>query len=339
MAITPKSGCGTVIAVLGAGAWGTALAWRLAANGHHVQLWVRDAAAAGRMREARENTRYLPGVRLPPLLETTHDHRQALAYADDILLATPSHAFEDVLRLVAGVCNPSRLAWATKGFQHGSARLLHCLVEDCFGDGCARAVLSGPTFAAEVARALPTAVTVAASTEAFAHRLQQLFQAGTFRVYASDDIAGVEIGGALKNVLAIAVGISDGLGFGANARAALIARGLQEVYKVAQVYGGRSETLMGLAGLGDLVLTCTDDQSRNRRFGLLVGGGRSPSEAKAELGLLVEGTACAREVERIAAERGLDLPIMGAVADVVAGRAQPMQAVQRLLARQVKSNF
>jgi glycerol-3-phosphate dehydrogenase (NAD(P)+) len=321
-----------MIAVLGAGSWGTALAWRLGANAHPVTLWGRSQTAMASLQRTRVNADYLPDARLPEPVTATADIGDLLG-AREVIIAAPSHAFDEMLDTVAHVMEPVGVAWATKGFASGSGRLLHEVAQERLGATMPLAAISGPTFAAEVARDLPSAITIAASSEVFSARLQRLFHAPTFRAYTSDDLVGVQIGGALKNVLAIAVGISDGLGFGANAKAALIARGLAELMRVGAAYGASTETLMGLSGVGDLVLTCTDDQSRNRRFGLLLGAGASPAQAREQLGVLVEGAVCAGEIERQAQQRGLDLPIIGRVADVLAERMTALDAVHLLLER------
>ncbi|HSH30385.1 MAG TPA: NAD(P)H-dependent glycerol-3-phosphate dehydrogenase, partial [Thiohalobacter sp.] len=255
------------IAVLGAGSWGTALAILLARNGHRVRLWGHEPAAMRAMADTGENRDYLPGVRFPDGLEAVSELDAALA-ADDLLVVVPSHAFREVLERIRNrVRELGRLIWGTKGLEMASGRLLHQVAAEVLGDGVACAVVSGPTFAGEVARGLPTAATVAAADPSVAEHFAALLRGETFRAYTSDDRIGLELGGAIKNVLAIAAGISDGLGFGANSRAALITRGLVEMMRLGEALGGQRETFMGLSGIGDLVLTCTDDQSRNRRLG------------------------------------------------------------------------
>lgn len=322
------------LAVLGAGAWGTALAVRVARNGHGVRLWGRDADAMRAMAASRCNARYLPQLSLPPALQLESCIATALDGVSDVLVAMPSAAFHQGLLWIAEHAPPGAgLVWACKGFEHGTGRLLSEVVVERLGAGRRMAVLSGPTFAAEVARDLPTAVTLGAPPGGYAKHLLGLFHDDTFRVYTTDDVPGVQVGGAAKNVLAVAVGVSDGLGFGANSRAALIARGLQEMVRLGEALGGRRETIMGMSGLGDLVLTCTDDQSRNRRFGLLLGRGVSPDSARERLGALVEGAGTALEVQRLAERLHLDLPIMAEVAALLEERRSPREAVQRLLAR------
>ncbi|HEY5720448.1 MAG TPA: NAD(P)H-dependent glycerol-3-phosphate dehydrogenase, partial [Gammaproteobacteria bacterium] len=278
------------IAVLGAGSWGTALAIRLAHNGNPTRLWGHDPDEVAPLARDRVNARYLPGAPFPAGLDATADLAAALAGVRDVLVAVPSHAFAETLGRLAGHAPAGmRVAWATKGLEPETGRLLSEVAAERLPAAQALAVVSGPTFAREVAAGLPTAVTVAANRRAFADALTRRLHAETFRAYTSRDLVGVQLGGAVKNVLAIAAGIADGLGFGANARAALITRGLAEMLRLGRALGARRDTFMGLAGLGDLVLTCTDDQSRNRRFGLALGRGTPPARALAEIGQVVEG--------------------------------------------------
>jgi len=324
--------------VIGAGSWGTALAVLLARNGAAVRLWGRDPQALHSLDHARCNQRYLPGVALPSELRISVALDAALRDADDVLLAVPSHAFRDVVAAVAAA-RPGldAVAWATKGLEPGSGRFLSDIVADVLGTGCARALLSGPTFAAEVARGLPTAVTVAGHPDAYVRRLAARFHRDAFRVYTSDDLVGVQLGGAVKNVLAIAAGIADGLGLGANTRAALITRGLAEVTRLGVALGGRSETFVGLAGLGDLLLTCTDDQSRNRRFGIALARGASVQDAAARVGQVVEGLGNAREVCALAQRQGVEMPIAQQVHRVLFQGVEPGAAVRALLARRSRT--
>jgi len=333
------------VAVLGGGSWGTALALLLARNGQRPRLWARDPAQVAAMRRERRNRRYLPDFSLDPSIALTGDAAEAVRGARDLLLAVPSHAFRDALERIAPQLAPdARVAWATKGFAGESAdggapdaprgaRLLHELVAEALGEEVPAAVLSGPTFAAEVAAGLPTAVTVASAHPGFAADLSARLHDSRFRVYTSDDLVGVEVGGAVKNVLAIAAGIADGLGFGANARAALITRGLVELMRLGVALGGRRETFMGLAGLGDLVLTCTDDLSRNRRVGLALGRGESLDAALGALGQVAEGVRTAAEVMRLARRLGVEMPICEQVARVLHRGVAPADAVQALLER------
>ena len=323
------------LAVLGAGAWGTALAILLARNGRDVCLWGRDPAKIDTYRRAGRNLDHLPDVPFPPGLTLSADLDTALADREDCLVVVPSGAFRPLLERLARHGGVRRIAWGTKGLEPGSRRPLHEVVEAILGPVPA-AVVSGPSFATEVARGLPTAVTVASRNACFAHELADALHNETFRAYTSDDVVGVEIGGAVKNVLAIAAGISDGLGFGANARAALITRGLAEITRLGLALGGQMQTFMGLAGMGDVVLTCTDDQSRNRRLGLLLGQGLDLDAARARLGALTEGVAAAREALALARERRVEMPITEQVHRVLYQGADPREAVHRLLTRAIK---
>ena len=322
------------IAALGAGSWGTALAILLARNGHGVVLWGRSSEQVVAMSQERCNRRYLPHHAFPDSLEVTADLDEALARAAVVLVAVPSHAFQTICaRLQPRVSDLDGLFWATKGFEPGTGRLLHEVAEDTVASGTPTAVLSGPTFADEIARGLPAAVSCASSNSDFAERVAGLFRNAHFRVYTSTDTVGVEIGGAVKNVLAIAAGIADGLGFGANTRAALITRGLREIMRFGTAMGGRPESFMGLAGLGDLVLTCTDDQSRNRRFGLALAQGLSVEAAEQSVSQVVEGISAAREVMRQASRIAVEMPIAEQVYRVLHEGVAPVDGVHALLAR------
>lgn len=323
--------------VLGAGSWGTALALQLARNRIPVRLWGRDPQTMQTVARRRENARYLPGVILPRDVEPLADLAAALDDTQLCVIAVPSGGFRDLLRALRDVRpDPPPLVWATKGLEMASAKWLHEVVADEVGAGDERAVLSGPSFAREVARGLPTAVTVASPRLDFATRVAELFHGEALRVYISQDIIGVELGGAVKNVLAIAAGISDGLGYGANARAALITRGLHEIMYLGERVGASRETLMGLSGLGDLVLTCTDDQSRNRRFGLALGRGTPQAQAREEIAQAIEGIDTAKVLARLAREAGLELPICQQVQRVLFEGLEPRAAVSQLLARRLK---
>ena len=325
------------VAVLGAGSWGTALALLLARNGHDVRLWGHDPEEVAPLRRERENRRYLPGVAFPPSLNAGADLAEALAGIDLVLVAVPSHAYGATLaRLRPLLPATAGFAWATKGLEHGSGRFLHEVALETLGRDRSVAVISGPSFAAEVACGLPTAVTVAAKDAKHARRVAAVLHGSNLRAYTSSDVIGVELGGAVKNVLAIAAGISDGLGFGANARAALITRGLAEMVRLGVAVGGQRETFMGLAGIGDLVLTCTDDQSRNRRFGLAIGRGDSAGVARATIGQVVEGAETVRETLRLARRHGVELPITEQVDAVLYHGQSPRRAVENLLARDPK---
>jgi len=326
------------IAVLGAGSWGTALAIHLARNGNPTTLWGHDPAEVAPLVRERVNRHYLPDAPFPDGLQATADLAAAVAAARDLLVVVPSHAFAATLARLAGVMRAdTRLAWATKGLEPETGRLLSEVAGERLPGVAALAVISGPTFAREVAAGLPTAVTVAANRKAFAAALSRRLHAETFRTYTSRDLVGVQLGGAVKNVLAIAAGIADGLGFGANARAALITRGLAEMLRLGRALGARRDTFMGLAGLGDLVLTCTDDQSRNRRFGLALGRGIPAAQALTEIGQVVEGRATAREVHRLAQRHGVEMPIVEQAYQVLWQGRSPRAAVHALLARTPKA--
>ena len=332
----------TTVAVLGAGAWGTAVACHLAARAahpSHVTLWARDAAQAGAIASARENARYLPGVQLPEPLVVTADLATA-ARAGLLVAAVPVEALPELARrlVAAGVRAP--LVWLAKGFVASPAfpagfGLAHQLIAPDWPAPVA--IASGPTFAEEVARGLPAALTVASVDEELATAVASLLRGDTLRAYETDDIAGVEVGGAVKNVLAIAAGASDGLGFGHNARAALVTRGLAETGRLSLAMGGRRETLMGLAGLGDLVLTCTGDLSRNRRVGIALAQGRPLPAVLAELGHVAEGVRAARAARALAAHHGIEMPICEAVDRVLHEGLAPRDAVLGLLRREPKS--
>ncbi len=324
------------IGIVGAGSWGTALAILLATNGTPTHLWGNNTEDIETMQLQRCNQRYLPGITLPDKLQPTTALTD-LAGCGIILLAVPSHAFHQVLAEVRQCLPGTRyLAWATKGFEEQTSRLLHQVVEQLFGDTIDYAVLSGPTFAQEVAQGLPTAMTVASRSHDFAVRLAKLLHNTNFRAYTSTDVIGVEIGGAVKNVLAIAAGISDGLEFGANARAALITRGLAEIIRLGTRMGAEKETFMGLAGLGDLVLTCTDNLSRNRRFGLAIAQNKSHAQAQTEIGQVVEGIKTAKSVYQMSVTLSVDMPITEQVYKILYDGKDPKTAVQSLFRRNIK---
>lgn len=325
------------VAVLGPGSWGTALALQLCRNGHRVRLWGHEAAQIADLRRDRENRHFLPGFPLPDLLDPTDSLEEALADATDCLSVVPSHAFASVVEALRGrLPRGTGFAWATKGLDPQSGGLLHHTARSALRDQ-SLAVVSGPSFALEVARGLPTAVTVASDDERFAARTAELLHGERFRAYTSADMIGVEICGAAKNVLAIATGIADGLGFGANTRAAIITRGLAELIRLGTALGGRPETFMGLAGVGDLVLTCTDDQSRNRRMGLRLARGMSVADAKAEIGQEVEGVVTAQSVRLLAQRYGVEMPIAEQVYLVLYEGVSPGQATAALLERERKA--
>jgi glycerol-3-phosphate dehydrogenase (NAD(P)+) len=326
------------IAVIGAGSWGTALAVLLARNGVPTVMWGRETDHLREIDRTRRNSRFLPDIVIPEALRIETDLRAALAEARDVLVVVPSEGFRATLEQISALAPARpRLAWATKGFEPGTSKLLHEVANEVFADDMPSAVISGPTFAREVAAGLPTAVTVAANDASFAEHLVTRLHNERFRVYTTDDVIGVEVGGAVKNALAIAAGIADGLGFGANTRAALVTRGLTEVMRLGVALGGQRETFMGLAGLGDLVLTCTDNQSRNRRLGLALASGKTLSDAVHEIGQVVEGIKTVREVFQVAARLEIDMPICEQVYAVICQGTDPQTAVQTLLTRAQKS--
>src|ERR1700723_2322568 len=323
--------------VIGAGSWGTALAILLAREGRLTQLWSRDAAQLDAMRGARRNMRYLPEASFPESLQVAVDLEQALEGARDALIAVPSHAFRATLEGIRPHLAPhTRIAWATKGFEIESGLLPHQVVREVLGT-TPGAVLSGPTFAKEVGAGLPTAMTVASPDEDFAKELAQSLSGPSFRAYTQTDIMGVGVGGAVKNVIAIGSGIADGMGFGANTRVALITRGLAEMMRLGVKLGAARETFMGLAGLGDLVLTCTDDQSRNRRFGMALGRSESLSEAQSSIHQVVEGLPAGRAAYEVAQRLSVDMPICQEIYRIMHEGKPVRAAVQALMGREVRS--
>jgi glycerol-3-phosphate dehydrogenase (NAD(P)+) len=326
------------IAVIGAGSWGTALAIHLARTGHETVLWGRDPAALADMAATRSNRRYLPDAVFPDGLAVEPDLSRAVDRALDLLIAVPSHGFSSILADLRPMLRDGiRIAWATKGFEVETGRLPPQVAAEVLGVAVPTAVLSGPTFAREVGAGLPTAMTIASRDEAYALSLAQGLSGPNFRAYTSSDMIGVEVGGATKNVLAIGAGISDGLGFGANTRVALITRGLAEMMRLGVALGAEKDTFMGLAGLGDLVLTCTDDQSRNRRLGLMLAAGRTLTEAQAAIGQVVEGVLAARAVRAVARGAGVEMPITEQLYAALYEGAAPSEAVAALMRRAVKS--
>lgn len=325
------------IAVLGAGSWGTALAVQLARANGATALWGRDGEPLREMALTRLNRRYLPTAPFPPALLIEPSLARVARNYRDLLICVPSHAFREIIRGIAPHLGAdSRVAWATKGFEQHTGKLPHEIAAELLGNRVPLAVLSGPTFAREVAAGLPTAMTVAASVSQFAADLAARISDQRFRAYTSGDMIGVEVGGAVKNVLAIAAGISDGLKFGANARIALINRGLAEMTRLGVALGARPETFMGLSGMGDLVLTSTDDQSRNRRVGLLIAAGRSPEQAAAEIGFVCEGIYGALAVWEVAQRLGVDMPICEQVQRILYEGVAPQEAVMALMGRALK---
>jgi glycerol-3-phosphate dehydrogenase (NAD(P)+) len=328
------------VAVLGSGSWGTALASLIARNGHPTVIWGRAPDQIASINEKHENTRYLPGIPLPENLRATGDLGEAVSGADLVLVVTPSHAFAETLRALAPFRRPNAgVAWATKGFEPGSGRFLHEVAAEVLGDDVPLAVVTGPSFAKEVAQGLPTAVTVHSDNDDFTLEVAEALHGPTFRAYTGNDMLGAELGGAMKNVLAVATGVADGMDLGLNARAGLITRGLNEMLRLNVALGGRAETLMGLAGLGDLVLTCTGDLSRNRRLGLALGRGQSIKEAVAAIGQVVESMQTADEVMRLGERHGLDLPISDLVHRVLHEEMTPIEGLRMLLSREQKPEY
>jgi len=326
------------LAVLGAGSWGTALAMLLGQNNHTVNLWSHNAKHAAAMQQSRENNHYLAGLTFPATLHVKDNLDDALNGVTDILIVVPSHAFRETLEAIKHHITPShRIAWATKGLEANSCKLLHNVAREVLGDEIPLAVISGPTFAKEVAQGLPGAVTVASTDERFALDWAHLLHNDHFRAYTSKDVIGVEIGGACKNVIAIAAGIADGMGFGANARAALIARALSEIIRLGISLGAKAETFTGLTGLGDLVLTCTDDQSRNRRTGIALGQGKILKVVVKEIGQVVEGISTAKEVVALAKKQHIVMPITEQVYNVLYENASAENAVNALFNRAIKT--
>lgn len=323
-------------AVFGAGSWGTALAIHLSFCGYETVLWARDIQHVVEMQSQRENTRYLAGISFPPQLSIDSNLEHVVSHADVILLATPSSVFETMLHQIKPhLHSPQILLSATKGLtEHGE--FMSDLAHEILPDIC-YALLSGPSFAKEVARHLPTTVIIASRDKECAHQLAHALSKNVFRVYSSQDLIGVQIGGAVKNILAVAVGISDGMGFGANARAALITRGLREMKRLGLAAGGELTTMMGLSGLGDLVLTCTDNQSRNRRLGLAIGQGKSIQQAQTEIGQVIESIGTSALIQTLIKRFHVEMPITEQVYQVLHHGLEPKQAVKNLFARALKA--
>ncbi len=329
------------IAVIGTGSWGTALAVLLAKNGLHVNFWGRNKTHLEDLKNQRCNNKYLPEIPFPDTLEINTDLSTCINDSDEILLVVPSGGIREILEklkpLVAG--STPKIAIASKGLEQGSLKLLHDVAYDVLGDDIDVCIVSGPTFAMEVAKGLPTAIAVASNNHSFATSFASYLSNEYFRAYTNNDIIGVEVGGAVKNVMAIAAGISDGLGFGANARAALITRALVEISRLGQELGGKPETLMGMAGLGDLILTCTDNQSRNRRVGLGLAQNKTIDEIQVELGQVAEGIPTTKKIYELAKKRNIEMPIVEQVYSVLYENKTPTLAVQGLLARNTGTEF
>ncbi|RJX72335.1 NAD(P)H-dependent glycerol-3-phosphate dehydrogenase [Vibrio sinensis] len=325
--------------VLGAGSYGTSLAISLARNGANIVIWGHDPKHMERLESERANHEFLPGIDFPESLIVETDLGKAVQSSRDLLVVVPSHVFGTVLNSVKPFLRQdSRVCWATKGLEPETGRLLKDVAHDVLGEGYSLAVLSGPTFAKELAMGMPTAISVASPDAQFVSDLQEKIHCSkTFRVYANSDFIGMQLGGAVKNVIAIGAGMSDGIGFGANARTALITRGLAEMTRLGVALGAQKETFMGMAGLGDLVLTCTDNQSRNRRFGLALGQGKDVDTAQQEIGQVVEGYRNTKEVWLLAERMGVEMPIVEQIYEVLYQNKDARLAAKDLLARDKKS--
>jgi len=323
--------------MIGAGSWGTALAMQFARSGCVTRLWGRDREYLEQMQVNRQNQRYLPGMNFPEHLSAEPDLSLALSDAEIVMFGTPSYAFAENLKMVYSIRpDVPGVSWASKGFEPGSGRFLHEVAQDIVGPSVPLAVATGPSFAEEVANNLPTALVVASTDSDYAERVSGALHD---RAYTSTDLIGAELGGAVKNVLAVGTAINDGMGMGANARAAIMTRGLAEMMRLSAAMGAQPETLMGLSGIGDLILTCTGDLSRNRRFGLALGQGKSIEQALEEIGQVVEGARAAKEVVRLAKRKQVELPIAQQINDVINGRITPQQGVMNLLSRDPKAEY
>lgn len=327
------------ITVLGAGSYGTALAIALSRNGHKTYLWGHNPKKIAEMAESRMNQEFLPDIPFPDALELESDLANVMGKARDLLIVVPSHVFADVLHQIKPFLTPEhRIVWATKGLERDTGRLLQDVILQVLGENYPLAVLSGPTFAKELAEGMPTAISIASKDTQFADEMQQRIHCSkSFRVYLNSDMVGVQLGGAIKNVIAIGAGISDGMGFGANARTALITRGLAEIGRLGESLGANPQTFMGMAGLGDLVLTCTDNQSRNRRFGLMLGKGKKAEEAIAEIGQVVEGFYNTKEAYLLAQKQGIEMPIVEQIYQMLFCGKNARDVALELLGRKRKS--
>ena len=325
------------IGVVGAGSWGTALAVHLAHTGHEVRLWARDGALAAQMASSRENPVYLPGIQLPSTLAPTADLASALLDAQFVVMAVPSHGIRSVSRAV-NACLPGGcvVVSATKGIEEGSLLRMSQVLREELAEAGEIVVLSGPSFAMELARSMPTAVVAAGESPAVVEAVMAHFRSPAMRLYGSADVVGVELGGALKNIIAIAAGVVEGLGLGHNAKAALITRGLAELSRLAVALGGHPSTLSGLAGLGDLVLTCTGDLSRNRRMGIALAQGDSLAHILASTKMVAEGVRTTEAALALSAKHGIELPIASEMSDVLGGRTEPRSAIRNLMGRKQK---
>lgn len=326
------------ISVLGAGSYGTALAIALSRNGSPVYLWSHNPQHCSQMQAERQNQRFLPEIDFPNALEIETDLKSAVEKSRDLLIVVPSHVFGDMLQQIRPHLQPDhRIIWATKGLERNTGRLLQEVVEEKLGKQYPLALLSGPTFAKELACGMPTAIALGCQDATFAQQLQHRIHCSKhFRVYINTDMIGVQLGGAVKNVIAIAAGIADGMGFGANARTALITRGLAEISRLGASLGANPSTFMGMSGLGDLVLTCTDNQSRNRRFGVMLGQGISAQQAMDSIGQVVEGFYNTAETYLLAQRQGIEMPITEQVYQVLFHQKSVREVADSLLGRDRK---
>jgi len=327
------------VAVLGCGSWGTALAILLANNQHNVGIWGKNTAHLEQMESQRCNSKYLPGVTFPPTLNVIHSLEKCVSLANRLLIVIPTAGVLPILKDISNYAfnSETKIIFASKGFEPQNSQLFHSVVSEIFTSNFSYCVISGPTFAKEVAKGLPTAITVASENIAFSQEVSSFLTNQNFRAYTSSDVIGVEVGGAVKNVMAIAAGISDGMGFGSNTRAALITRGLHEITQLGNKLGGRPETFMGLAGIGDLVLTCTDDQSRNRRIGLGLAAGKTIQQIQSEIGQCAEGVGTTKRVFQLAKKLDVDMPIVEQVYNVIYHNKSPKQAVVDLMNRAIRA--
>lgn len=324
------------VSVFGSGSYGSSLAVSIARKGLDVMLWGFDGAEIEAIRAAGRNEKYLPGIDFPEGIQLTNSISEAVAASEILLVVVPSSFFGETLRSMKPFIRPGqRLVWATKGLERKTGRLLGDVAREVLGPGISLAVVSGPTFAMELAKGLPTAIAVASDDQKFAEEVSVLLHCGSFRVYTNSDFIGLQVGGAVKNVIAIGAGMSDGLGFGANARTALITRGLAELTRLGLALGAQTKTFAGMSGLGDLVLTCTDNQSRNRRFGIAIGRGEDPAEAMRKIGQVVEGYYNAGEVMALAARASVQMPICQQVHEVLYDHKSARQAAVDLLNRRM----
>ena len=325
-------------AVLGAGSWGTALAMQLARKSKTV-LWGRNKPGIKAMQQSRSNEQYLPGIKFPEKLIIETDLAHAIAQSDAVLVVCPSHAFGDILRQIKPLLEGRPLAWASKGFEPGTGRFLHEVADEILGDAIPMALVTGPSFAKDVAMHKPTLVAVASKHKEFAKQVSLALRSEHFKAYLSEDIIRAELGGAVKNVLALATGIADGMELGDNTRAALLTRGMAEMIRLGEALGCKPETLMGLSGLGDLVLTSTGDLSRNRRMGLALGRGETIESAKKTIGQVVEGIGTTDEVMRLANKHQVEMPITEHVWKVIHGQMTTTEALTALMSRDLRPEF